>query len=144
MKYLVYIFTIGINIIAACYGKALPQQGPSLHIPVQNIPPKEVAVAVHAENEMPLVINTGELPKDLSSNKIENITNVANKTGSMNASNNSSTVTQTPGVVNQTQIAHEAGKLPRDIDVGALKRGSLVFLGLCVIVLGCYAWKTYR
>lgn len=140
MKNFVHIIVIGVT-LTLCHGGMsvflLKRDAPAMHIPLQN-PQKADEVAAHEESEKPLIIDTNKVLKDVEASKAKDGKEVAGDVPLVKPLNSS--VTTKPAIVNETV----AGKLPGDFDAGALKRGSLVFLGLCVVVLLCYAWKTYR
>lgn len=150
MKHLVYIFAIGINIITLCYGRELPSRHSrrdtaGLHIEVPNPELPKIPIPAVAKEEKPLVIETEGFLKDIETNKDKNTIEKVSDVENVKPLNNNSNVTAEPPVTNETEVVQQvARKLPGDLDVGALKRGSLVFLGLCVIILVYYAWKTYR
>lgn len=152
MKHLVYIFAIGINIITLCYGRELSSRynkrdTVNLHIGLPNTELPNAPNPAVAKEDKPLVIETNGFMKDIETNKAENATEIVNdveKVKPLNGNTNIN-VTTKPPVANETEVVQQvARKIPGDLDVGALKRGSLVFLGLCVIILVYYAWKTYR
>lgn len=160
MKTFVYTIAVVINIVTLCYGsplKLVKHDTTGFHVPAENPDlqsPAKVVETQHAEGEpQPLVIKTYEKESHLVIDKTKNATETANKTKNATEIANhvekvkplNSSVTTEPSAANDLQVVQQIpGKPPGDFNVGALKRGSLVFLGLCVIVLGCYAWKTYR
>lgn len=141
---------VGVNILTLCYGAAEEHHNrrdvPAMHVPVANPetpkpPNNPPAVAVEAKPEKPLVIDTNGLVKlmDLGVNKTA--VDVASEKPQIN--NN----VEAPNVTINSEIAGvviSSGDVPGVLDTGSLKRASLVFLLLCLIILACYAWKTYR
>lgn len=124
-------FLVGVNVLTLCYAATEKRDIPVMHVPVPSLPKANDPQAV-AEKQEPLLINTNGLVKDLGVNNKSAVVEKPQKVENVTANSEIS------GVV------HGSGNVPGGIDVGALKRGSLVFLLLCVVILACYAWKTYR
>lgn len=78
----------------------------------------------------------------IDSNKANVNNNKESKISSNQTNNNNNTVLNKETAAVQEVILNTNSA--RVADTGALKRGSLVVLGLCVIVLGWYSWRTYR
>lgn len=150
----IYIFIAGVNILTLSYAEKNEISPPRFikrsdepvqHIPIFQMPKTNLssAVATHddREKESALLVNTNGVAKNLDEsqpkNKEADVVN-AKITSVETLSKSNATVEG-----NETVVQNIAGKRP-DEDTGALKRGSLVFLGLCVIILGYYAWKSYR
>lgn len=145
-----YIFIAGVNILTLCYAEQkgslfmnhiFNQNGPNLRIGVPNPDILNSPVTLPPiKQEKPLVVVINGLVKNLNkTNNNNSIENVTSEKTFVETSNDNVT-----SVNNKTSGAVQHIKYPGEDDTGALKRGSLVFLGLCVIVLACYAWKTYR
>lgn len=147
----IYTLIVGVNILTLCYAatdeSVFKQHNrrnvPDLLVPIPNpeTPKDPSPVAVTEKPEKPLVIDTNGLVKlmDLGVNKT--VVDVAGEKPQI--TNN----VVAPNVTTNSEIAgvvHSIGDAPGVLDTGSLKRASLVFLLLCVIILACYAWKTYR
>lgn len=142
IKY-ICIFALEVNVLMLCCAaeqsnSVIKSQGPSLRVPV----PSQNNDNVPIEKQKPLVVEASLSVNNSGLNKTneKEVKNVIDEHSRIEVSKNNLTDTNNEGEI----VEHMRGKLPGDIDLGAVKRGSLVFLGLCVIILGCYAWRSYR